>query len=153
LEEQRQQEIGERADGAVAVREAITETMAASIDAGKVPTRGNERVTEEGKKKYKCAYRDSTVATVSAVEVDKEDAAHFTTTSCVTGTEHANEFFPRIEVEMRQRSREVGDVDLGDPRGWSKLDLGPRGRFGRSRAAGPAYPGLLACLRSLGENR
>ena len=121
LEEQRQQEIGERADGAVAVREAITETMAVSIDAGKVPTRGNERVTEEGKKKYECAYRDSKVATVSAVEVDKEGAAHCTTTSCVTGIEHADEFFPRIEVEMRRRSREVGTlilVILGDGASW-----------------------------------
>ena len=61
------------------------------------------------------------MATVSAVEVDKEGTAHCTTTSCVTGIEHADEFFPRIEVEMRRRSREVGTlilVILGDGASW-----------------------------------
>ena len=121
LQEQRQQEITERADKPVAVREEITGTMAVSIDAGKVPTRANEQVTKDGKKKYECAYRDSKVATVSAVAVDKEGAARCTKTSCVTGIEHADEFFPRIEVEMSRRSRTVAAlvlVILGDGAGW-----------------------------------
>ena len=49
------------------------------------------------------------------MEVDKEGAAH------CTGIEHADEFFPRIEVEMRRRSREVGTlilVILGDGASW-----------------------------------
>ena len=121
LQEQRQQEIRERADKPLAVREEISGTMAVSIDAGKVPIRTNEQVTKDGKKKYERAYRDSKVATVSAVAVDKEGAAHCTNTSCVTGIEHADEFFPRIEVEMSRRSHRVAAlvlVILGDGASW-----------------------------------
>ena len=121
LQEQRQQEIRERADKPLAVREEISATMAVSIDAGKVPIRTNEQVTKDGKKKYERAYRDSKVATVSAVAVDKEGAAHCTNTSCVTGIEHADEFFPRIEVEMSRRSHKVAAlvlVILGDGASW-----------------------------------
>ena len=57
---------GEEPEEPVAVRETITRTMAVSIDAGKVPIRTNEQVTEEGKKSYECGWRDSKVATVSA---------------------------------------------------------------------------------------
>ena len=81
LQEQRQQEIRERADKPLAVREEISGTMAVSIDAGKVPTRPHEQVTKDGQKRYECAYRDSKVATVSAVAVDKADSAHCTNTS------------------------------------------------------------------------
>ena len=87
LEEQRQREMAERADEPVAVREEITGTMVVGIDAGKVATRANERVTEDGKKSYDRVFRDSKVATVSAVKVDREGAAHCTKTSCVTGVE------------------------------------------------------------------
>ena len=121
LQEQRHQEIRERADKPLAVREEISATMAVSIDAGKVPIRTNEQVTKDGKKKYERAYRDSKVATVSAVAVDKEGAAHCTNTSCVTGIEHADEFFPRIEVEMSRRSHRVAAlvlVILGDGASW-----------------------------------
>ena len=121
LQEQRQQEILERADKPLAVREEISATMAVSIDAGKVPIRTNEQVTKDGKKKYERAYRDSKVATVSAVAVDKEGAAHCTNTSCVTGIEHADEFFPRIEVEMSRRSHRAAAlllVILGDGASW-----------------------------------
>ena len=52
LQEQRQREIAERADEPVAAREKITGTMVVGIDAGKVATRANERVTEDGKKSY-----------------------------------------------------------------------------------------------------
>ena len=70
---------------------------------------------------YLRAYRDSKVATVSAVAVDKEGAAHCTNTSCVIGIEHADEFFPRIEVEMSRRSHRVAAlllVILGDGASW-----------------------------------
>ena len=121
LEEQRQREIVERADEPVAVREEITGTMVVSIDAGKVPVRANERLTEDGKKNYDRVFRDSKVATVSAVKVDREGAAHCTKTSCVTGIEHADEFFPRIEVEMSRRSTHLAAlvlVILGDGAHW-----------------------------------
>ena len=95
--------------------------MVVGIDAGKVATRANERVTEDGKKSYDRVFRDSKVATVSAVKVDREGAAHCTKTSCVTGLEHADEFFPRIEVEMSRRSAHLAAlvlVILGDGAHW-----------------------------------
>ena len=53
LQEQRQREIAERADEPVAARERDhRDDGRASIDAGKVATRANERVTEDGKKSY-----------------------------------------------------------------------------------------------------
>ena len=58
---------------------------------------------------------------MSAVAVDKEGAAHCTNTSCVTGIEHADEFFPRIEVEMSRRSHRAAAlllVILGDGASW-----------------------------------
>ena len=121
LEGQRQREIAERADEPVAAREKITGTMVVGIDAGKVATRANERVTEDGKKSYDRVFRDSKVATVSAVEVDREGVPHCTKTSFVTGIEHADEFFPRIEVEMSRRSADPAAlvlVILGDGALW-----------------------------------
>ena len=121
LQEHRQREIAERADEPVAVREEITGTMAVSVDAGKVATRANERLTEDGEKRYDRVFRDAKVATVSVVKVDQEGAAHCTKTSCVTGLEHADEFFPRIEVEMSRRSAHLAAlvlVILGDGAHW-----------------------------------
>ena len=94
LQGQRQKEIAERADKSVEVRDKITGTMVVGIDAGKVATRANERVTDDGKKSWDRVFRDSKVATVSAVEVDREGVPHCSKTSFVTGIEHADEFFP-----------------------------------------------------------
>ena len=129
LEDQRQREIKEdqedqedQEDKPLAVREKITGTMVVSIDAGKVPTRANERVDDDGNKNYDREYRDAKVATVSALEWDEKRAeAHCTKTSSVTGIEHADQFFPRIEVEMKRRSAELGTlilVVLGDGASW-----------------------------------
>ena len=54
LEAQRQQEIEElfEHDGSVAVANKITGTMVVCIDAGKVPTKGNERVDNDKRKRY-----------------------------------------------------------------------------------------------------
>ena len=44
-----------------------------------------------------------------------------TNTSCVTGIEHADEFFPRIEVEMQRRSAQLATLPLviiADGAGW-----------------------------------
>ena len=142
LEQQRQQEITEYLEeGArVAVQEPITGTMAVCIDAGKVPTRAHESVDDAGAKSYECQYRDAKVATVSAVqkpkdtdepapadepaaedEDDQDDSVRLTNTSCVTGIEHADAFFPRIEVEMQRRSAQLAALTLviiGDGAGW-----------------------------------
>ena len=127
LEQQRQQEIKEylQEDKRVAVQEQITETMVVCIDATKVPTRANENVADDDNKSYECQYRDSKVATVSAVEQqkdadehapadedDKDDEVRLTNTSCVTGIEHADQFFPRIEVEMQRRSAQLATLTL-----------------------------------------
>ena len=128
LEQQRQQEITEylEEDKRVAVQEQITETMVVCIDAGKVPTRANENVDDARKKSYECQYRDSKLATVSAVQKRKDtdepaaededdqddEAVRLTNTSCVTGIEHADQFFPRIEVEMQRRSAKLAALTL-----------------------------------------
>ena len=127
LEQQRQQEIKEylQEDKRVAVQEQITETMVVCIDATKVPTRANENVADDENKSYECQYRDSKVATVSAVEQqkdadehapadeeDKDDEVRLTNTSCVTGIEHADQFLPRIEVEMQRRSAQLATLTL-----------------------------------------
>ena len=112
----------------MAVQEPIAGTMAVCIDAGKVPTRANASVDDAGAKSYECQYRDAKVATVSAVpkrkdtdepaitdepdaedkaDEDKADEVRVTNTSCVTGIEHADAFFPRIEVEMQRRSAQL----------------------------------------------
>ena len=136
LEQQRQQEITEYLEEGkrVEVQESITGTMAVCIDAGKVPTRANESVDDSGNKSYECQYRDAKVATVSAVqkptdadtsaaeaEEDPDEAVRLTNTSCVTGIEHADAFFARIEVEMQRRSAQLAALTLviiGDGAGW-----------------------------------
>ena len=155
LEQQRQQEITEylEEDKRVAVQEEITETMVVCIDAGKVPTRANENVDDAGNKSYECQYRDSKIATVSAVqeqkdadepaptdepaaedEHDTDDEVRLTNTSCVTGIEHADAFFPRIEVEMQRRSAQLAALTLviiadGASWIWDRVsDLAERGQ-------------------------
>ena len=70
LEQQRQQEIKEylEDDKRVAVQQQITATMVVCVDATKVPTRAIGNVDDDDNKSYECQYRDSKVATVSAVE-------------------------------------------------------------------------------------
>ena len=132
LEQQRQQEISEylEQDKRVAVQEQITDTMVVCIDATKLPTRVSENANDPEDNSYQCQYRDSKVATVSALQqhhdgdqcaptdapVPEADAAHdqvrLTNTSCVTGIEHADQFFPRIEVEMQRRNAQLATLTL-----------------------------------------
>ena len=49
---------------------------------------------------------------VPAEEDDDDDKVRVTNTSCVTGIEHADEFFPRIEVEMQRRSARLAALTL-----------------------------------------
>lgn len=137
LERQRQQEITEylEDDKRVAVQEPITGTMVVCVDATKVPTRAERNVADDDKRSYECQYRDSKVAAVSALERaeadehapeqaqddDDERQVRLTNTTYVTGIEHADEFFPRIEVEMQRRSSELAKlllVVIADGAAW-----------------------------------
>ena len=124
LEQQRQQEIKELfdRDGEVAVSAEITGTMVVCIDAGKAPTKGNERVDDDGRTRYDREFRDVKVASISMLEWDEvQQQARCRNTSYVLGIEHADEFFRRIWVEMNRRShdlRRLHIVFIGDGADW-----------------------------------
>ena len=124
LEAQRQQEIEElfAHDGSVAVANKITGTMVVCIDAGKVPTKGNERVDNDKRKRYDREFRDVKVASISELKWDEgRQEARCTKTSYVLGIEHADQFFQRIWVEMNRRSADLTKVRLvfiGDGAEW-----------------------------------
>ena len=124
LEALRQQEIEDAFErGAPPVVEnQITGTMVVCIDAGKAPTKGNERVDDDKKKRYDREFRDVKVASISALTWDrKRREARCTNTSYVLGIEHADEFFARIWVEMNRRCRDLSKLRLvfiGDGAEW-----------------------------------
>ena len=127
LEQQRQQEISEylEDDKRVAVQKQISDTMVVCIDATKLPTRVRKNAND-----YERQYRDSKVATVSALQQhhdadelaptdapatedeSEDDQVRLTNTSYVTGIEHADQFFPRIEVEMQRRNAQLATLTL-----------------------------------------
>ena len=125
LERQRQQEVDNYLQTAAGpeLHEPIGGTVAVCIDAGKMPVRGKERVDDAGKKRYEREYRDAKVAVVAAAEWDAEEqeAQCSSKPSYVAASEHADQFFPRIEVELKRRCRE-GEarqlVVLADGAGW-----------------------------------
>ena len=124
LEAQRQQEIEElfAHHGSVAVANKITGTMVVCIDAGKVPTKGNERVDNDKRKRYDREFRDVKVASISELKWDEgRQQARCTKTSYVLGIEHADQFFQRIWVEMNRRSADLTKLRLvfiGDGAEW-----------------------------------
>ena len=73
LERQRQQEIEElfRHAGSVEVADESVGTMVVCIDAGKVPTKGNQRVDDDNRNRYDREFRDVKVASVSELEFDE----------------------------------------------------------------------------------
>jgi len=78
--------------------------MAISIDAGKVREKLVEHVTDGGKKKYDIGFRDVKMAAISEVFWDDgHREAYCSNHSYVGGIEHADEFFPRVWVEMTRR--------------------------------------------------
>ena len=124
LEQQRQQEITELFErgGEVAVSAEITGTMVVCIDAGKAPTKGNERVDDDGRTRYDREFRDVKVASISLLEWDEvQQQARCSDTSYVLGIEHADDFFRRIWVEMNRRSDDLSRlhiVFIGDGADW-----------------------------------
>jgi hypothetical protein len=97
-------------------------TMAISIDAGKVREKLGEKVTDEGEKKYDIGFRDVKVAAVSEVFWDaKREEAYCSNHSYVGGIEYADEFFPRVWVEMCRRGvnrSSIKCVFLADGAKW-----------------------------------
>ena len=124
LEQRRQQEIKDLFDrgGGVTVTEEITGTMVVCIDAGKAPTKGNERIDDDGRNRYDREFRDVKVASISVLEWDEvHQEARCSDTSYVLGIEHADDFFQRIWVEMNRRShdlRHLHIVFIGDGADW-----------------------------------
>ena len=123
LERHRQQEISDHQQAAAPeVKDPIGGTVAVSIDAAKVPVRGEERVAKAGKKTWGRVFQDAKVAAVGLVRWDaKRKQAQCTQVSYVAASEHADQFFPRIEVELKRRSRSgtVQDlVVLADGAAW-----------------------------------
>ena len=124
LEDQRQEEItAVFEDGkGIAVDDEITDTMVVCIDAGKAPTKGNERIDDDNRRRYDREFRDVKVASVSALKWDEGDQeARCSNSSYVLGIEHADQFFQRIWVEMNRRSHDLSTLRLvfiGDGADW-----------------------------------
>lgn len=124
LEELRQQEISEVFDnaGEIAKENVIKGSIAISIDATKVREKLGEQIDEKGKKTLEIGFKDAKIAAISSIEWDKDRKEPFcTSTSYVSGIEHADDFFKRIWVEMNRRSTSVKQspfVFLGDGAEW-----------------------------------
>jgi len=124
LEQRRQQEIaaGQKQRTVIKEHRPILGTMAVSIDAGKVRQKLGERVNAEGEKKYEIGFRDVKVAAISEVFWDeKREEAYCSNHSYVGGIEYADEFFPRVWVEMCRRGvnrASMKCVFLGDGAKW-----------------------------------
>jgi hypothetical protein len=124
LQHSRQQELEavQNKDSGLEEHRAIQGTMAVSIDAGKVREKLREWVTAEGDKKYEIGFRDVKVGAVSEVLWDdKHQEASCINHSYVGGIEHADEFFPRVWVEMCRRGvnrPRTKCVFLGDGAKW-----------------------------------
>ena len=134
LERRRHQEIEATQNKGMVIEahRPILGTMAISIDAGKVRQKLGEWVTDRGKKKYEIGFRDVKVAAISEVFWDdKLEEAFCSNHSYVGGIEHADEFFPRVWVEMRRRGvnrASIKCVFLGDGAKWiwdRVLDIAP----------------------------
>ena len=113
-------------------KSVIRTTMVVCVDATKLPTRVTENPDDPEDNSYECQYRDSKKATVSAVHKQNDgdgvaptdepateaehDQVRLTNTGYVTRIEHADQFFPRIEVEMQRRSAQLATLrdDLQD---------------------------------------
>ena len=80
------------------------------------------RVDDAKRNRYDREFRDVKVASISALEWDEvHQEARCSDTSYVLGSEHADDFFPRIWVEMNRRSHDLTQLRLvfiGDGAEW-----------------------------------
>jgi len=100
----------------------IAGVMAVSADATKLRERGEEERTVDGKRSYPSVWRDVKIGAVSAVGWDeKRQEAFCTSSSYVSGIEHADEFLRRLTVEMLRRAEDLKNqhtVFLADGAKW-----------------------------------
>ena len=100
----------------------IAGVMAVSVDATKLRERGEEEQTADGKKSYPSIWRDVKMGAVSAVGWDeKRREAFCTSSSYVSGIEHADLFLRRLTVEMQRRAKNLKTqhvVFLADGAKW-----------------------------------
>ena len=124
LDEQRQKEIKGVFEQRLPmeVQREIEGTMAVSIDATKVREKQGEYIDDSGTKRYKIGFRDAKIGAISEVRWDSvRSEAYCTASSYVGGIEHADEFFPRVWVEMNRRAQDpekIRIVFLGDGAPW-----------------------------------
>jgi hypothetical protein len=124
LEEQRQKEIRGVFEQRLPmeVQREIEGTMGVSIDATKVREKQGEYVDDSGEKRYKIGFRDAKIGAISEVRWDPaRSEAYCAASSYVGGIEHADEFFPRVWVEMNRRAQnpeKIRIVFLGDGAPW-----------------------------------
>jgi hypothetical protein len=124
IEQNRQQEIGQLFGrrGAMELQRGIEGTMAVSMDATKVREKQREYVDDWGKKRYEIGFRDAKIGVISKICWDPvRSEAYCTDSSYVGGIEHADEFFPRVWVEMNRRAidpEKIRMVFLGDGAKW-----------------------------------
>ena len=107
---------------AMEVEGGIEGTMAVAIDATKLREKQGEYVDDCGQTRYEIGFRDAKIAAISEVRWDAvRGEAYCSDSSYVGGIEHADEFFPRVWVEMNRRSDNLGKkriVFLGDGAPW-----------------------------------
>ena len=124
LEQQRQKEIKGVFEQRlpVEVQREIEGTMAVSIDATKVREKQGQYVDDAGEKRYKIGFRDAKIGAISEVGWNPlRSEAYCTSSSYVGGIEHADEFSPRVWVEMNRRAQKpekIPIVFLGDGAPW-----------------------------------
>jgi len=100
----------------------IEDTMGVSVDATKVREKQGEHVDASGRKKYEIGFRDAKIGVVSRVGWDAHRSeAYCSDSTYVGGIEYADDFFRRVWVEMKRRSRDpekLRIVFLGDGAKW-----------------------------------
>lgn len=124
IEHAREEEIKQVFDGQRPMeKQRPTEgTVAVSIDATKVREKQGEYVDDCGKRRYEIGFRDAKIAVISESRWDsKRSEAYCANSSYVGGIEHADDFFPRVWVEMNRRIRDPQKeliVFLADGASW-----------------------------------
>ncbi len=115
LEELRQEEIAQVFEKRQPIRNenVIKDLMAVSVDATKLPQRGEEQRSADGKTTYPTVWRDVKIGAVSSIGWDeKRQEAFCEASSYVSSIEHADEFFKRLTVEMQRRTEDLKKMHL-----------------------------------------